>query len=95
MNCKHNYARVNEPRAYSDSMINRGRTAAHRRSETRKVNLHIYNLQGVSHFFHDVWDIVVMEQIVTEIRTQIKRGFSSFSTLNFWLLFHLLKIFEM
>ena len=36
MNCKHNYARVNEPRAYSDSMINRGRTAAHhRRSESQ------------------------------------------------------------
>ena len=76
MNCKHNYARVNEPRAYSDSMINRGRTAAHRRSETRKVNLHICNLQG---FFHDGWDIVVMEQIVTKTRTQIKQGFYSFS----------------
>ena len=37
MNCKHNYARVNEPRVLIQifSMINRGRTAA------RKVNLHI------------------------------------------------------
>ena len=40
MNCKHNYARVNEPRVLIQifSMINRGRTAA------RKVNLHILDI---------------------------------------------------
>ena len=63
MNCKHNYARVNEPRAYSDSMINRGRTAA------RKVNLHI----SIQFIFHGCigWDFEIL-------LAQIKRGFSSY-----------------
>ena len=60
MNCKHNYARVNEPRAYSDSMINRGRTAAHhRRSESQPT--YIYTIYWVSHFIHEwvgFWDII-------------------------------------
>ena len=49
MNCKHNYARVNEPRVLIQifSMINRGRTAA------RKVNLHkyIYTIYRVFRIF--------------------------------------------
>ena len=54
MNCKHNYARVNEPRVLIQifSMINRGRTAA------RKVNLHI----SIQFIFHGCigWDFDIL-----------------------------------